>query len=139
MFRRSFLIIRGLQSAFYPVELKLPQSGKGKEKNMEDFQVINNYLVVRLPEEVDHHRAGYICEQADRYIVKREVSHVVFDFGNTRFMDSSGIGIIMGRYKKISCFGGKVYAVHTDKQVKRILYLAGLDRFVEIMDGGMSL
>lgn len=101
--------------------------------------MINNYLVVRLPEEVDHHRAGYICEQADRYIVKREVSHVVFDFGNTRFMDSSGIGIIMGRYKKISCFGGKVYAVHTDKQVKRILYLAGLDRFVEIMDGGMSL
>ncbi len=101
--------------------------------------MINNYLVIRLPEEVDHHRAGYICEQADKYIVKQNVSHVVFDFENTRFMDSSGIGIIMGRYKKISCFGGKVYAVHTDRQVKRILYLAGLDRFVEIMDGGMSL
>lgn len=101
--------------------------------------MINHYLVVRLPEEVDHHRAGYICEQADRYIVKQKVSHVVFDFENTRFMDSSGIGIIMGRYKKISCFGGRVYAVHTDRQVKRILHLAGLDRFVEIMDGGMSI
>ena len=58
---------------------------------------------------------------------------MLFDFEKTRFMDSSGIGIIMGRYKKISCFGGKVYAIHTDRQVKRILYLAGLDKYVEIV------
>lgn len=102
---------------------------------MEEFQVIDSYLVVRLPEEIDHHRAGYICEQADRYIVKEKVSNIVFDFKNTRFMDSSGIGIIMGRYKKISCFGGKVYVIHMDRQVKRILHLAGLNRFVEVVEG----
>lgn len=100
---------------------------------MEDFQVVDQCLVVRLPEEIDHHRAGFICEEADRYIVKEKVNHVVFDFEKTRFMDSSGIGIIMGRYKKISCFGGKVYAIHADKQVKRILYLSGLSKFVEIV------
>lgn len=100
---------------------------------MEDFQVVDQCLVVRLPEEIDHHRAGYICEQADRYIVKEKVNHVVFDFEKTRFMDSSGIGIIMGRYKKISCFGGKVYVIHTDRQVKRILYLSGLYKYVEIV------
>ena len=63
---------------------------------MEEFQVIDNCLMVRLPKEVDHHLAGYICENADRYIVRENVSNVVFDFENTRFMDSSGIGIFVG-------------------------------------------
>lgn len=101
---------------------------------MEEFQVIDGCLMVRLPEEIDHHRSAYICEQADRYIVKKNVNHVVFDFEDTRFMDSSGIGIIMGRYKKIACFGGKVFAIHPDRQIKRILCMAGLDKIVEIME-----
>ena len=93
---------------------------------MEEFQVIDNCLMVRLPEEIDHHKAGYICEMADWYIVKKNVEHVVFDFEDTRFMDSSGIGIIMGRYKKISCFGGKVFVIHADKQIRRVLYISGI-------------
>ena len=67
---------------------------------MEDFQIIDNCLMVRMPEEVDHHRASYICEGADRLLVRENVENVVFDFEDTRFMDSSGIGIIMGRYRK---------------------------------------
>lgn len=101
---------------------------------MEDFKVIDNCLMIRLPEEIDHHRSSYISENADRYILKNEVSHVVFDFEDTRFMDSSGIGIILGRYKKISCFGGKVFAIHADRQIQRILYLSGLSKIVEIME-----
>lgn len=101
---------------------------------MEEFQVIDNCLMVRLPEEIDHHKSAYICERADWYIVKKDVSHVVFDFEDTRFMDSSGIGIIMGRYKKIACFGGKVFAIHPDRQIRRILCMSGLDKIVEIME-----
>ena len=101
---------------------------------MEEFQVIDNCLMVKLPKEVDHHLAGYICENADRYIVRENVSNVVFDFEDTRFMDSSGIGIIMGRYKKIACFGGRVYAIHADRQIQRILKISGLTRIVEILN-----
>lgn len=101
---------------------------------MEDFQVIDKYLMVRLPEEVDHYKSTYICERADSFILNQEVDHVVFDFESTRFMDSSGIGIIMGRYKKISCFGGKVFILHPDKQIKRILNLAGVAKLVEIVE-----
>lgn len=100
---------------------------------MEDFRIIDNCLMVRLPEEVDHHRAAYICENADRFIVQDNVAHVVFDFKDTRFMDSSGIGIIMGRYRKISCFGGKVYAIHVDKHIRRMLALSGLNKIVEVL------
>lgn len=101
---------------------------------MESFQVIDNCLMIKLPEEVDHHRAGFICEQADEFILQKGVEHVVFDFEDTKFMDSSGIGIIMGRYKQISCFGGKVYVIHADRQIKRILQMSGLQRIVEMIE-----
>lgn len=99
----------------------------------EDFRVIDNCLLIRLPEEIDHHRAGYISEKADRHLLRQEVRHVVFDFENTRFMDSSGIGVIMGRYRKISCFGGRVYAIHADSQIQRILRVSGLQKILEII------
>ena len=86
---------------------------------MEDFKVIDHCLMIRLPEEIDHHKSAYICERADKLILSDEVNNVIFDFEDTRFMDSSGIGIILGRYKKISCFGGKVYAIHADRQIRR--------------------
>ena len=80
------------------------------EQNTEEFAIINNYLCIRMPREVDHHGAAGIRESADRLILDDQVKNIVFDFENTTFMDSSGIGIIIGRYRKISCFGGKVYA-----------------------------
>lgn len=101
---------------------------------MDDFKVIDDYLCIKLPEEVDHHKSAYICENADKLIVREQVSNVVFDFEATRFMDSSGIGIIMGRYKKITCFGGKVFVIHADRQIKRMLYMSGLHKMIEIME-----
>ena len=105
-----------------------------KGQSMEEFRVIDNCLMIRLPEEVDHHRSAHIGEMADRFILNKEVRHVVFDFGDTRFMDSSGIGIIVGRYKKISCFGGKVYIIHADKQIRRIIRMSGLEQIAEILE-----
>lgn len=100
----------------------------------EDFQVIDNCLMIRLPKEIDHHEAGTICDRADRFLLREDVCNVVFDFEDTRFMDSSGIGVIMGRYRKVSCFGGKVYAIHADKRIQRIFQLAGLHKIVEVLE-----
>ena len=100
----------------------------------DDFQVIDNCLFIRLPEEIDHHQAGFICQNADRHLCRREVTNVVFDFENTRFMDSSGIGIIMGRYRKVSCLGGKIYCIHAVERIKRVLRLSGIERMVEVLE-----
>lgn len=100
----------------------------------DNFKVIEDYLMVKLPEEIDHHKSDYISRQADSYIVKENINNIVFDFEDTKFMDSSGIGIIMGRYKKIVCFGGRVIGIHADKQIKRILLLSGLHRVMDIID-----
>ncbi|MBD5477337.1 MAG: anti-sigma factor antagonist [Lachnospiraceae bacterium] len=102
--------------------------------NMEDFKIIDNYLMIRLPDEVDHHISVDISAKADRYIMSKRVGNVVFDFERTTFMDSSGIGVILGRYKKISCFGGKVYAINADNRIRRLLLLSGMQNIVEIMD-----
>lgn len=100
----------------------------------EDFQVIDNYLMVKMPKEVDHHQSVYISKTADQYIMKDGIGNVVFDFEDTTFMDSSGIGVIIGRYKKLSYFGGKVYAVNTDARIKRTLMICGLHKVIEILD-----
>jgi stage II sporulation protein AA (anti-sigma F factor antagonist) len=49
-------------------------------------------------------------------------------------MDSSGIGIIMGRYKKISCFGGKVYVIHADRHIMRMLKLSGITKLIDVLN-----
>ena len=106
---------------------------KGENMDM-DFKVIDNYLMIKMPAEVDHHLAGTICKKADAFLMNDKVSNIVFDFEETKFMDSSGIGIIVGRYKKISYLGGKVFAVHVDSQIRRILYISGLNKVIEVLD-----
>jgi stage II sporulation protein AA (anti-sigma F factor antagonist) len=106
----------------------------GKEMCMDDFRVIDNYLMVKMPEEIDHHRSTFISKTADDFILREKIGNIVFDFEDTRFMDSSGIGIIMGRYKKIAYFGGKVYTINTDSRIRRTLMISGLHKIVEMME-----
>ncbi len=103
------------------------------KQRLEDFAIIDNYLCIRMPREVDHHGAAGIRESADRLIMDDKVRNIVFDFEDTTFMDSSGIGIIIGRYRKISCFGGKVYAINTSDRVRRLLKTSGMSAIIEVL------
>ena len=67
-----------------------------------------------------------------------QVKNIVFDFENTTFMDSSGIGIIIGRYRKISCFGGKVYAINTNNRIRKLLKTSGMSAIIEILEENTS-
>ena len=90
-------------------------------------------LTAYLAGELDHHNASKIKEEIDNSI-SQDTKILVLDFKELSFMDSSGIGILIGRYKLISCFGGKVFVLHAGRQIRRMLQLAGLDRIVEIME-----
>ena len=100
----------------------------------EDYKIIDHYLMIRLPEEIDHHSCSAICRRADHMMLDNSVSHIVFDFSDTKFMDSSGIGVLAGRYRKISCFGGKVYVIHANRRIRKILEMSGLGDIVEMID-----
>lgn len=103
----------------------------------EIFEQRGSVLVIHVPVELDHHNAEPIRLYADQILKEGDVSKIVFDFKNTVFMDSSGIGVIMGRYRNIRFAGGSVCAVHVNEQIGRIFRLSGLYRTipVEMLEG----
>ena len=99
-----------------------------------DYQVQENCLTIFLPKEVDHHNAEEIRKSADSVIEKNHIKYVMFDFKDTEFMDSSGIGAIMGRYRMIQLINGEVWAVHTNARIKKILTLSGMTKIMQIYE-----
>ncbi len=99
-----------------------------------DFEVMNQCLIIKLLEELDHHNAIPIREQSDKIISKKFIKDIIFDFSGTDFMDSSGIGVIMGRYKKVIFTGGKVAVTGVSSSVDRIFRLSGLYKIIHKFD-----
>lgn len=97
----------------------------------ERFEVKGQTMVIRLMEDLDHHNAVYIREMADEFLEKYPITRVVFDFSGVEFMDSSGIGVIIGRYKKMSYIGGEVNVCGISKNVDRIFQMSGLYKLVK--------
>lgn len=97
----------------------------------ERFEVDGQTMVIHLGEDLDHHNAVYIREMADGFLEKYPINRIIFDFSGVEFMDSSGIGVIMGRYKKMSYVGGTVYVYGIGKNVDRIFQMSGLYKLVK--------
>lgn len=97
-----------------------------KQDNL--FEVKNETLIIDLPKELDHHTAGIIREQTDSYFVCKKIRDVIFNYENTHFMDSSGIGLVMGRYREVRYLKGDVYVVGINDKIARILEISGLYR-----------
>ena len=72
------------------------------------YQVQENCLTIFLPHELDHHNAEEIRRESDHLIIRNHIRYIIFDFAETDFMDSSGIGMIMGRYRQIYLLGGEI-------------------------------
>lgn len=98
------------------------------------YQVQENCLTIFLPNELDHHNAEDIRKNADALIEQHQIKCIIFDFSDTNFMDSSGIGVIMGRYKLIRLLGGEVWAVHANERMKKILTMSGVTRIIQIYE-----
>ena len=89
-------------------------------------------LTIFLSGEIDHHSSIEIREQIDAEILKTHPKEVVLNFKGVTFMDSSGIGLIMGRYRLASSYGGGVSITETSSYLKRVMRIAGLDSIVTI-------
>ena len=91
-------------------------------------------LEIALIGELDHHAAREIGGRLDRAIEAALPLRLVLDWSGVTFMDSSGIGVLAGRYRKISCFGGKVYVIHANRRIRKILEMSGIGDIVEMID-----
>ena len=92
---------------------------------------VGRCLILYLEEELDHHYAAKIIEETNCLMEKYPVKHILFDFEKVNFMDSSGIGMIMGRYKKVSYLGGSVAVTGVSERVERIMRLSGMYKLIK--------
>ncbi len=84
--------------------------------------------------EIDHHTASSIRTEIDMRIEKEKPKELELDFAKVSFMDSSGIGLVMGRYKLMSEKGGVVRVLNPPPPIKRVMTIAGLNRLVKITE-----
>lgn len=100
----------------------------------EGFKIRGTSLTICLPPEVDHHNAEELKIRADQLIQEKNIRYIIFDFGKTVFMDSSGIGMIMGRYKNLRFMGGAVAAVRVNERIRKILTMSGIYKVMDIYE-----
>lgn len=98
----------------------------------ENIRKRGNRVIVYVPQELDHHFAQQITEEVDKELEKGVVKQLVFDFSKTTFMDSSGIGMIMGRKRLLGYSGGTVSAIHVNDRILRIMQLSGIYKHINI-------
>ncbi len=97
-----------------------------------NFHDKDNSLIMTISGEIDHRYAVRIRNEADRRIVTYPDKHFVIDLTNVTFMDSSGIGVIIGRYKLIKSFGTSLSIVSTNPTLEKILSMSGIEKIIPI-------
>lgn len=91
-------------------------------------------LIAYLFGEIDHHTAAALRAQIDAAIQAKQPSHLILDFKNVSFMDSSGIGLVMGRYRLMQSCHGTVEIKNVSMRMKKIMELAGLGSIATIKE-----
>ena len=89
-------------------------------------------LILKITEEIDEHTTKEIRRRADYEIERYMPKWVIFDFDSVTFMDSAGIGLIIGRYKFAKMIGAKVEVSNLTKSVKRIFEMSGILKLIPI-------
>ena len=91
-------------------------------------------LKVEITEEIDHHIVEKIRRKVDDEITRHMPRKTVFDFDRVSFMDSAGIGMIIGRYKMMKLIGGETEIVNISPNVKRILEMSGISKIITMKE-----
>jgi len=83
--------------------------------------------------EIDHHNAAQIREAIDSAVEKQCPQILRIDFSDVTFMDSSGVGLVMGRYKIVKSYGGNIEIVNMSPQIYKIMKISGIEKIAKII------
>jgi stage II sporulation protein AA (anti-sigma F factor antagonist) len=92
----------------------------------------NDVLCIRLSGELDHHTADELREKAITVIEKNEIRHIVLNLEHLAFMDSSGLGVILGRYKQIKQVHGEMVVCAISPAIQRLFDMSGLFKIIKM-------
>mgnify|MGYP004469947349 CR=1 FL=1 len=90
-------------------------------------------LILEVTEEIDHHEAEKIRRKADNEITRYMPRKVIFDFSNVSFMDSAGIGMVLGRYKMVKMLGGSLEMENVSTPLRKIFEMSGVSKICPII------
>jgi len=96
--------------------------------------VENQVLFVNLSGELDHHTSDQLRNRLNAVMGESQVKHIIFNLKHLEFMDSSGIGIILGRYNHIKTINGSVMVIGMKPLVKKVFELSGLSHIIKVID-----
>ena len=96
------------------------------------FQKQRRKLIAALQGELDHHGAEEMRREIDRRLRADKPSTLRLDFRNVSFMDSSGVGLVMGRYRLLRTWGGKLELSGMSGTVQRIMRLSGIESIAAV-------
>lgn len=91
----------------------------------------NGNLIIVLTGELDESKAEYTRKNIDKIILDERAGNIIFDMSGLTFMDSTGIGVLLGRYKMIKKLGGRAMITGANKQIDRVLTMSGIYTIME--------
>ena len=104
------------------------------------MNVSENMLTAYLDGEIDHHSVKPVREEIDNTIDRLQPKALALDFSGVTFMDSSGIGLVMGRYRKIAPYNAQLYVFNPPPSIAKVMRLSGIDKIAKIENpkGGLQ-
>ncbi|MGN1327008.1 MAG: anti-sigma factor antagonist [Clostridia bacterium] len=90
-------------------------------------------LTIKISEEIDENTTEKLRRKIDNEITRFLPRKVIFDFSNVSFMDSAGIGMLLGRYKVIKMLGGQLELLNVNKQIEKVFEISGILRIIPLI------
>lgn len=103
-----------------------------KDLFLSDFNEETNTVSISLCGEIDHHSAVTIRREIDNMLLHTRPKNLIIELSSVDFMDSSGLGLIMGRFSLMQKLGGTTILRNPNERIKKILSLAGMERIIKI-------
>ena len=97
-------------------------------------EVVGGVLVVRLRGELDHHTVEPLRDEIEQSLEHTHYRGLVLSFQGIDFMDSSGLGLILGRYRTLSSRGGRMVLCEVNASLRKIFELSGIFKVVPVVD-----
>lgn len=98
-----------------------------------EIQIRDQVVQAYLSGEIDHHSAVQIRQQIDESVLQADARQLILDFAMVTFMDSSGIGLVMGRFRLMQENEGTVLLRNLPTPIRKVMKLAGLDKLAEFI------
>lgn len=98
------------------------------------FDKIEDKLIVSLIGELDHHNAEEVRVKIDDRIDRDNIKKVILNFKGVSFMDSSGIGVVIGRYKKVQSKDGKICVAQISRAADKVFEISGMYKIIDLYE-----